>query len=66
FVLGALPCFYNIVVPQNKQTPPQGEPRLLVGRRSQNLKKKTVKTSHETRHCAVTTAAFGQGSGPVA
>ena len=26
---------------------------------------KTVITSHENRHCAVTTAAFGQGSGPV-
>ncbi|MFU7885878.1 hypothetical protein ACNAP1_26665, partial [Escherichia coli] len=23
-------------------------------------------SSHENRHCAVTTAAFGQGSGPVA
>ncbi|MGS6422139.1 hypothetical protein, partial [Enterobacter hormaechei] len=39
---------------------------LLLGCPRHRLYKKTVITSHENRHCAVTTAAFGQGSGPVA
>nr|QGM50087.1 hypothetical protein [Escherichia coli] len=39
---------------------------MLLGCPRHRLYKKTVITSHENRHCAVTTAAFGQGSGPVA
>src|SRR5699024_679679 len=56
----------NIVAAPSHQTSTHGVTRLLLGCPRHRLYKKTVITSHENRHCAVTTAAFGQGSGPVA
>ena len=65
FVLGRLPCCVYRCCSITSNIDPRRN-ALAAWMPGHRLYKKTVATSHENRHCAVTTAAFGQGSGPVA
>ena len=62
FVLGRLPCCVTSLLLHNIKHRPTAVTRLLLGCLGGIDCTKTVITSHENRHCAVTTAAFGQGS----